>query len=116
MPRKSRGEASSGAAGASPTINVEAVLAEAVQLHEQGNIQAAVERYARVLQQEPENPPRCTTPGFQYQSGQPSAALELMWRSVRLFDQEPESSSATSAPPRGLPAVMTKAAGRQSAH
>ena len=92
------GAASSGAAGASPTINVEAVLAEAVQLHEQGNIQAAVERYARVLQQEPENPTALHYAGLsQYQSGQPSAALELMWRSVRLFDQEPEFFSNISA-------------------
>ncbi len=92
------GAASSGAAGAPTTINVEAVLAEALQLHEQGNVQAAVERYARVLQQEPENPTALHYAGLsQYQSGQPSAALELMWRSVRLFDQEPEFFSNISA-------------------
>ena len=67
MPRKSRADP---LPVRTPTINVEAVLAEALQLHEQGNIQAAVERYARVLQQEPENPTALHYAGLsQYQSG-----------------------------------------------
>lgn len=83
---------------ASATINIDATLHEALQLHQAGNVQAAVERYARVLQQEPENPTALHYAGLsQYQSEQPSAGLELMWRSVRVVDQEPEFFSNISA-------------------
>ncbi len=79
-------------------LNIEALVSEALSLHEQGNVQAAVGRYARVLQQEPENPTALHYAGLsQYQAGQPSAALELMWRSVQLADFEPEFFSNISA-------------------
>ena len=91
-----------GMIGAAPVgtaaINIDALLGEALQLHEAGNIVAAVERYARVLQQEPENATALHFAGLsQYQAGQPSAALELMWRSVKIIDQEPEFFSNISA-------------------
>ena len=67
-------------------------------MHEAGNIDAAVERYARILQQEPENATALHFAGLsQYQAGQPSAALELMWRSLKLTDAEPEFFSNVSA-------------------
>ncbi len=91
-----------GRIGATPVaaavLNVDALLGEALQLHEAGNIPAAVERYARILRQEPENATALHFAGLsQYQAGQPSAALELMWRSLKLFDQEPEFFSNVSA-------------------
>ncbi|MEQ1594550.1 MAG: DUF5672 family protein [Casimicrobium sp.] len=86
------------APAANAPLNIEGVISEALALHEQGNIQAAVERYARVLQQQPENPTALHYAGLsQYQAGQPSTALELMWRSVKLADHEPEFFSNISA-------------------
>ena len=86
------------APAANAPLNIEGVIGEALVLHERGNIQAAVERYARVLQQEPENPTALHYAGLsQYQVGQPSTALELMWRSVKLADHEPEFFSNISA-------------------
>ena len=83
---------------AAATLNVDALLNEALQLHEAGNIEPAVERYARILQHEPENATALHFAGLsQYQAGQPSAALELMWRSLTLADQEPEFFSNASA-------------------
>jgi len=79
-------------------VNTEVVLQEALQLHQTGQVDAAVERYARVLLAEPENPTALHYAGLsQYQQGQPSAALELMWRSVKLADHEPEFFSNISA-------------------
>ncbi len=79
-------------------LNTEATLADALQHHERGEVQYAVERYAHILQQEPENATALHFAGLaQYQAGQPSAALELMWRSVTLNDQEPEFFSNISA-------------------
>ena len=88
-----------GAAPATPALMaVDEVLADALQHHERGDVQYAAERYARVLQQEPENATALHFAGLsQYQAGQPSAALELMWRSIRLADQEPEFFSNMSA-------------------
>ncbi len=86
------------ASSATAEINVTALLGEALQLHEAGNINAAVERYARILQQEPENAAALHFAGLsQYQAGQPSTALELMWRSLKLADNEPEFFSNASA-------------------
>ena len=83
---------------AATTVNVGALLGEALQLHEAGNIAAAVERYSRILQQEPENATALHFAGLsQYQAGQPSSALELMWRSLKLADNEPEFCSNASA-------------------
>lgn len=83
---------------AAAAINVEAVLGEALQLHKAGNVAAAVERYARVLQQQPENATALHFSGLaRYQAGQPSAALERMWRSLKLADDEPEFFSNASA-------------------
>ena len=79
-------------------IDVDALLTEALQLHEAGNIASAVDRYARILQQEPENATALHFAGLsQYQAGQPSTALELMWRSLQLVDNEPEFFSNASA-------------------
>lgn len=79
-------------------INVEAVIGEALRLHEQGNIQAALERYNRVLQREPEHPTALHFIGLaQYQAAQPSAALEAMWRSLVLAPNEAEFFSNYSA-------------------
>ncbi|MEO7256153.1 MAG: DUF5672 family protein [Casimicrobium sp.] len=88
-----------GAAAAGPALlAVDDVLADALQHHERGDVQYAAERYARVLQQEPENATALHFAGLsQYQAGQPSAALELMWRSIKLVDQEPEFFSNMSA-------------------
>ena len=91
-----------GTIGAAPivaaAINVDALLGEALQLHEAGDIAAAVERYARVLQHEPENATALHFAGLsQYQAGQPSAALESMWRSLKLAEHEPEFFSNASA-------------------
>ena len=87
-----------GATSVATAVNVDALLGEALQLHESGNVSAAVERYARILQQEPENATALHFAGLsQYQAGQPSAALELMWRSLKLVDNEPEFFSNVSA-------------------
>ncbi len=86
------------APAAAAVIALDEVLADALQHHEHGDVQYAVERYARVLQQEPENATALHFAGLsQYQAGQPSAALELMWRSIKLADQEPEFFSNMSA-------------------
>ncbi len=83
---------------ASASINVDAVLAKALQLHESGNVAAAVDRYGRILQQEPEHPVALHFAGLaQYQAGQPSAGLELMWRSATTIADEPEFFSNISA-------------------
>jgi len=91
-----------GKLGASPAtpakLLVDEVLADALQHHEQGDVQYAVERYARILQQEPENTTALHFAGLsQYQAGQPSVGLELIWRSVKQADQEPEFFSNMSA-------------------
>ncbi len=79
-------------------VDTDALLAEALHLHEAGNIASAVDRYARILQQEPENAAALHFAGLsQYQAGQPSVALELMWRSLQLVDNEPEFFSNASA-------------------
>ena len=86
------------ALGGQALFSVEDVLADALRHHERGDVQYAVERYARVLQQAPENATALHFAGLShYQAGQPSAALELMWRSVQLADQEPEFFSNMSA-------------------
>ena len=83
---------------ATAAIDVDALLGEALRLHEAGNVNAAVERYARILQQEPENATALHFAGLsQYQAGRPSAALELMWRSLQLANSEPEFFSNASA-------------------
>ncbi|TAG48616.1 MAG: tetratricopeptide repeat protein [Betaproteobacteria bacterium] len=83
---------------ADAAVNVDAMIGEALQLHQSGNIEAAVDRYTRVLAQEPENPNALHFIGLaQYQSGQPSAALEPMWRSLTLTRTEPEFFSNYSA-------------------
>ena len=80
------------------TIDVDALLSEALQLHEAGNIASAVERYSQILQQQPENATALHFAGLShYQAGQPSAALELMWRSLKLTHNEPEFFSNVSA-------------------
>ncbi len=88
-----------GASPATPAKHlVDEVLADALQHHEQGDVQYAVERYARILQQEPENATALHFAGLsQYQAGQPSVGLELIWRSVKQADQEPEFFSNMSA-------------------
>ena len=91
-----------GKLGAAPAtlalLAVDEVLADALQHHEQGDVQYAVERYARILQQDPENATALHFAGLsQYQAGQPSAGLELIWRSIKLADQEPEFFSNMSA-------------------
>jgi tetratricopeptide (TPR) repeat protein len=79
-------------------IDISAVIADALQRHERGDIAGAVERYGRILQQEPEQPDALHFAGLaQYQVGRPSTGLELMWRSVRLVDNEPEFFSNISA-------------------
>ncbi len=86
------------AAGGSALFNADAVVAEALQLHQQGNVAGAVERYTRVLQHAPENPTALHFIGLaQYQSGQPSAGMEAMWRSLAIVNQEPEFFSNYSA-------------------
>jgi Tfp pilus assembly protein PilF len=83
---------------ASSAFDADATIAEALRLHEQGNIQAAVERYIRVLQQMPEHAVALHFMGLaQYQSAQPSAGLEAMWRSLVLSANEPEFFSNYSA-------------------
>jgi tetratricopeptide (TPR) repeat protein len=83
---------------AAAAFDVDASFNEALALHERGDIQAAVERYSRILQQEPEHAGALHFAGLsQYQAGQPSSGLELMWRSVKLVDQEPEFFSNISA-------------------
>lgn len=83
---------------ANASIDVEAVIAEALQLHEAGQIQPAAERYTRVLARMPEHPVALHFIGLaQYQTGQPSAALEAMWRSLALSPNEPEFFSNYSA-------------------
>jgi tetratricopeptide (TPR) repeat protein len=80
------------------SFDVDALIGEALQLHERGNVQAAVERYSRVLQQAPEHATALHFIGLaQYQSAQPSAALEAMWRSLVLAPNEPEFFSNYSA-------------------
>jgi Tfp pilus assembly protein PilF len=80
------------------TLNVDATLAEALRLHEGGNIQTAVERYSRVLQHQPEQPTALHFFGLaQYQGAQPSAGMEAMWRSLVLVPNEAEFFSNYSA-------------------
>ncbi len=86
------------AVAALPVADIDALIGEALQLHQSGNIQAAVDRYTKVLSQEPENPNALHFIGLaQYQSGQPSAAMEPMWRSLTLTRNEPEFFSNYSA-------------------
>jgi tetratricopeptide (TPR) repeat protein len=86
------------ASTANATLDIDATVSEALRLHEQGNIQAAVARYTRVLQQAPEHATALHFIGLaQYQSAQPSAALEAMWRSLLLAPNEPEFFSNYSA-------------------
>jgi tetratricopeptide (TPR) repeat protein len=86
------------ASAANSFANIDALVGEALQLHQSGNIQAAVDRYTRILAQEPENPNALHFIGLaQYQTGQPSAALEPMWRSLNLAANEPEFFSNYSA-------------------
>ncbi len=83
---------------ASSVIDVDAMVAEGLQLHERGDVAGAVERYGRILQQEPEHPVALHFAGLaQYQAGQPSSGLELMWRSIKQIDEEPEFFSNISA-------------------
>lgn len=90
--------ANSAPANGAVTIDVEAMLAEALQLHERGDVAGAVERYGRILQQEPEHPVALHFAGLaQYQAGRPSSGLELMWRSVKQINEEPEFFSNISA-------------------
>jgi tetratricopeptide (TPR) repeat protein len=82
----------------SHVIDVDAMVAEGLQHHERGDVAGAVERYGRILQQEPEHPVALHFAGLaQYQAGQPSSGLELMWRSVKQIDEEPEFFSNISA-------------------
>jgi tetratricopeptide (TPR) repeat protein len=84
--------------GAVTPANIDALVGEAIQLHQSGNIQGAVDRYTRILAQEPENPNALHFIGLaQYQSGQPSIAMEAMWRSLVLTAKEPEFFSNYSA-------------------
>ena len=79
-------------------VNVESLIGEALQLHQSGNIPAAVERYTRILQQQPENAGALHFIGLaQYQAGQPSAGMEAMWRSLLIANEEPEFFSNYSA-------------------
>mgnify|MGYP001443699476 CR=1 FL=1 len=82
----------------STMIDVDAMIAEGLQLHERGDVAGAVERYGRILQQEPEHAVALHFAGLaQYQAGRPSSGLELMWRSVKQIDEEPEFFSNISA-------------------
>jgi tetratricopeptide (TPR) repeat protein len=90
--------ASNAVSGVMTSVDIDALVGEAIQLHQSGNIQAAVERYTRILAQEPENPNALHFIGLtQYQSGQPSTAMEAMWRSLALTPKEPEFFSNYSA-------------------
>ena len=90
--------ANSAPAHGTVSIDVEAMLGEALQLHERGDVAGAVERYGRILQQEPEHPVALHFAGLaQYQAGRPSSGLELMWRSVKQINEEPEFFSNISA-------------------
>jgi len=92
------GVATTRTAAVSTAIDVDAMIAEALQLHERGDVAGAVERYGRVLQQEPEHPIALHFAGLaQYQAGQASSGLELMWRSIKEIDEEPEFFSNISA-------------------
>lgn len=91
-----------GAATAAPAatgaVDADALLGEALKLHEAGDVNGAVERYARVLTQEPEHPVALHFAGLaQYQAGQPSSGLEAMWRSLQFASEEPEFLSNMSA-------------------
>jgi tetratricopeptide (TPR) repeat protein len=82
----------------SAPINVDALTSEALQLHQSGNIPAAVERYNRILAQAPENPNAMHYIGLaQYQNKQFADALEPMWQSLTLVSSEPEMFSNYSA-------------------
>ena len=79
-------------------VAAETLLADALKHHEQGDIAYAVERYARVLQQAPDNAIALHFTGLaQYQQGAPTAALALMQRSIEINDREPEFFSNISA-------------------
>ncbi len=79
-------------------INVDALTTEALQLHQNGNIQGAVERYTRILAHAPENPNAMHYIGLaQYQNKQFADALEPMWQSLTLVSSEPEMFSNYSA-------------------
>jgi tetratricopeptide (TPR) repeat protein len=83
---------------ASNAINTDAILGEALQMHERGEVQSAAAHYTTVLAHEPENATALQFIGLaQYQTGAPSAALEPMWRSLALTGNEPEFFSNYSA-------------------
>jgi tetratricopeptide (TPR) repeat protein len=95
--KECHGKATSNSTVMTPA-NIDALVGEAIQLHQSGNIQGAVDRYTRVLAQEPENPNALHFIGLaQYQGGQPSTAMEAMWRSLVLTAKEPEFFSNYSA-------------------
>jgi tetratricopeptide (TPR) repeat protein len=96
--KECHGKIGAAPAGVIAPLDVEATIAEALRLHESGQIHPAAERYTRVLAQVPEHPVALHFIGLaQYQTGQPSAALEPMWRALALSTNEPEFFSNYSA-------------------
>lgn len=78
-------------AAARPAVNPDALAEEALRLHEAGQIDAAVERYERVLAEAPEHPIALHFLGVAlFQKGAPSVALEAIWRSLRRVPNEAE--------------------------
>ncbi len=104
-------------AGAGPlaAFNADAVVEEALRLHEAGQIGPAVERYERVLAHAPEHPIALHFLGVAlFQQGAPSVGMEALWRSLRLVPNDAEwwSNFAAAAWQAGRYAQGHHAAGR----
>ncbi|MFN3630462.1 MAG: DUF5672 family protein, partial [Casimicrobiaceae bacterium] len=67
-----------------PVLNADALVEEALRLHEAGQTALAVERYERVLGEAPEHPVALHFLGLAlYQQGAPSVGLEASWHALR---------------------------------
>ncbi len=66
-------------------------LRDAVSLHQQGNLDAAMERYRQFLDEDPSNPTALQLLGVLHsQRGEYGAAIEYMQASLKLFREQPE--------------------------
>src|SRR5262245_47055184 len=78
-------------------MQVDILLAEALQFQRDGRLRDASERYAKVLAAHPDHPVALHYSGVvRYQSGDPAGAVELIRRSIHI-DQAPAEPWANLA-------------------
>ncbi len=100
---------------ADSSTNPEADFQKALDLHSQGQVFPAMDRYKAILQQKPEHPGALHYLGVGlYQQGAPTVGMQAMWRSLKLMPNEPEwwSNYAAAAWAAGHYELGRKAAER----